>query len=197
MLKGKSMWPTSRSRAPRLLLYRTAPMCMSCLSLRSPCPWLSSRVAQVSKPVSLKVRTVGDEGHLGHCSKVSFRLHFMLGCVGRSMEPLQDLRPAVSWLESSLEPVISPPKGLPCRRVVTGGGGPALWLWDYLPFSASNPRPLLPYTQPCRSKRSNNRTLPLPSHPLCPLPSVGPASSRGFLYPVCPSLLPSSQSLFL
>lgn len=48
MRKGMSMWPTSRSRAPRLQLHRLVPMCMSCPSLRSPCPWLSSRVARVS-----------------------------------------------------------------------------------------------------------------------------------------------------
>lgn len=53
MLRGTSMWPTSRSRAPRLQLHRTARMCMSCPSRRSPCPWPSSQVAQVRGPVFL------------------------------------------------------------------------------------------------------------------------------------------------
>lgn len=52
MLRGTSMWPTFRSRAPRPQLRRTAQMCMSCPSRRSPCPWPSSRVAQVSGSVS-------------------------------------------------------------------------------------------------------------------------------------------------
>lgn len=80
MLKGMSMWPTSRSRAPRLQLRRLAPMCMSCPSLRSPCPWLNSQVARVS----------GGWGCLGH------------GQWGRCMDPLLDLGPTVSGLESGL-----------------------------------------------------------------------------------------------
>lgn len=76
MQKGMSMWPTSRSRAPRLQLHRPVLMCTSCRSLRSPYPWLSSRVAQVSEPVSLKVCTAGMWA-LGACSVGSQGL---LGC---------------------------------------------------------------------------------------------------------------------
>lgn len=59
MLRGMSMWPTSRSRAPRLQLRRTARMCMSCPSQKSPCPRLSSRVAQVSGPIFLTPLCLG------------------------------------------------------------------------------------------------------------------------------------------
>lgn len=108
MLRGKSMWPTSRSRAPRPQLRRTARMCMSCPSRRSPCPWPSSRVAQVSRPVSLPalclgvgrlwkpensvlaVDTVGDEDTSGVRSRPPW-LHLRLGCVRRRRNPLLDV----------------------------------------------------------------------------------------------------------
>lgn len=64
MLKGMSMWPTSRSRAPRLQLHRPAPMCMSCPSPRSPYPWPSSRVAPVSGVGSLGAWALGSRGLL-------------------------------------------------------------------------------------------------------------------------------------
>lgn len=125
MQKGMSMWPTSRSRAPRLQLHRPVLMCTSCPSLRSPCPWLSSRVARVSEPVSLKVCTAGDVGPWGMFSGKPRPpwLHLRLGCVGRCTDRLLDLGPAVSRFARSLMSVISPPKGLPCRRAVTGAGG--------------------------------------------------------------------------
>lgn len=100
MPKGTSMWLTSRSRAPRLQLRRPVPMCMSCPSLRSPCPWLSSRVARVSEPVSLKVCTAGDAGTWGMCSGKPRPpwLYLRLGCVTRGTDPLLDLGPAALCL---------------------------------------------------------------------------------------------------
>lgn len=119
MPKGTSMWLTSRSRAPRLQLRRPVPMCMSCPSLRSPCPWLSSRVARVSESVSLKVCTAGDAGTWGMCSGKPRPpwLYLRLGCVTRGYGPSSG--PGAGCLMS----VIPPPKGLPCRRAVTGAGG--------------------------------------------------------------------------
>jgi hypothetical protein len=46
MLRETSMW----CRARRLQQRRTGLMCMSCHSLRSPCPWPSSLAAQVRRP---------------------------------------------------------------------------------------------------------------------------------------------------
>lgn len=74
MPRGKNTPPASRHRAPLRRGLRTGQTCMSCHSPRSPCPWPSSRVAQVSEPPreDRGVCTRGDSGS-GPASGLSSR----------------------------------------------------------------------------------------------------------------------------
>jgi len=64
MLRGTSTPPASRHRAPLRQGLRTGQTCMSCRSPRSPCPWPSSRGAQVSEPPR-EARAVSTRSDLG------------------------------------------------------------------------------------------------------------------------------------
>lgn len=127
MLRGKSTQQASRHRAPLPQGLRTGQTCMSCHSPRSPCPWPSSRGAQVSEPPSRPswcaegaTRASAAGAPLGGGGKGLACAPF---CWDRG-------RRGQAWVSL---PASSPTWGLLCEGVATGARDLLPWSWDGLP----------------------------------------------------------------